>query len=247
VNIDDLLKRARRAGLSRHANFLGAAARPSIEMKPVKASAKTGLSKLGGVPDLPVGESWPESPSDEFPLHFLCQFDFADLPDFEGTPFPSSGMLSFFYLFDEEGEADWEQPGFVVGVYHHEAGELVSVPSPDQPEPGRALPLIFKLSWDLPQDEYQAHDWPFADDEEEAFAEHLCWIDRIGADHLLGYPRHNTLAYDPSPGDEWMPLLTLASHNEPGWCWGDGDNLMIFIERTRLEKLDFSHLACHAG
>lgn len=216
-------------------------------MKMTKASPKTGLSKLGGVPDLPPGVDWPESESEEFPLHFLGQFDFAGLPDFEGTPFPSSGMLSLFYQHDDDGEADWEEPGFVVALFNPESAELLAVASPDQPEPFSARPLIFKQTWDLPQDEYQAHDWPFLDDEEEAFAEHLGWHERVAADHLLGYPRHNTLAYDPTPGEEWMPLLTLASHDELGWCWGDGDNLMIFIERSRLEKRDFSNLICHTG
>lgn len=245
--MDELLKRAARAGLSHHANFLAAAARPSIEMKWGKPTAKSGLSKLGGVPDLPVGEEWPESSHEDFPLHFLGQFDFAQLPDFEGTPFPSSGMLSLFYLYDDEGEADWDEPGFVVAAYHPEAAELEAISSPDQPEPPKPLALAFKLSWDLPQDEYLAPDWPFSDGDEEAFAEHLCWVDRIKADHLLGYPRHQTLAYDPSPGDEWLPLLTVASNDEFGWCWGDGDNLMIFIERARLEKLDFSNLNTHVG
>jgi uncharacterized protein YwqG len=246
VDLDHLLKRAARAGLSHQANFLASAARPSIEMKLVKASPKSGLSKLGGIPDLPVGESWPESSSD-FPYHFLGQIDFANLPDFEGTPFPSSGMLSLFYLYDEDGEADWDEPGYVVAVSHPEVAELVAVPSPDQPEPGRSVALSFKLGWDLPQDEYQAADWPFSGDDEEAFTEHLSWVERVTADHLLGYPRHNTLAYDPSPGEDWVPLLTVASHDPLGWCWGDGDNLMIFIERSRLEKADFSNLSCHTG
>lgn len=247
MKLDDLFKRARRAGLSHHSNFLGAAARPSVEMSVPRPPNKPGRSKFGGVPELPPDAEWPEAPSDEFPLHFLGQIDFAAVPDFEGTLFPSSGMLSFFYQYDEDGEADWEEPGFVVAVYHPYSSELVPVPSEDQSDTETVRRLTFRSDWDLPQDEYQAHDWPFLDDEEEAYTEHLSWFERTDADHLLGYPRHNTLTYDPSPGDEWTPLLTVASHDNLGWCWGDGDNLMIFIERAKLERLDFSNLSCHVG
>ena len=66
-------------------------------------------------------------------------------------------------------------------------------------------------------------------------------------DHLLGWPDHNTLAYDPTPGPGWVPLLTVASHEQLDWCWQDDDNLMVFIEADRLAALDFSTLRCDAG
>ncbi|MBK6691765.1 MAG: DUF1963 domain-containing protein [Myxococcales bacterium] len=66
-------------------------------------------------------------------------------------------------------------------------------------------------------------------------------------DHLLGYPSHYSLGYDPTPGPEWVSLLTLHSHDALEWCWQDGNKLMVFIERERLAARDFSALKCDAG
>jgi hypothetical protein len=42
-------------------------------------------------------------------------------------------------------------------------------------------------------------------------------------------------------------LLTAASHDDLGWCWHDGDMLMVFIQKARLLKRDFSALRADAG
>ena len=66
-------------------------------------------------------------------------------------------------------------------------------------------------------------------------------------DYLLGYPSHCSLAYDPTPGAEWISLFTANSDDELEWSWHDGDKLMIFIEIERLKKHDFSNLRSDAG
>ena len=53
--------------------------------------------------------------------------------------------------------------------------------------------------------------------------------------------------YDPTPGAEWISLLTVGSLDEFEWCWHDGDTLMVFIEPAKLEQKDFSHLKSDAG
>lgn len=66
--------------------------------------------------------------------------------------------------------------------------------------------------------------------------------------YLLGYPGVSSLAYDPTPGPEWVSLLTFASDDGLEWCcWHDGDYLHVAIERDRIAKQDFSALASDAG
>ncbi|WP_081909417.1 DUF1963 domain-containing protein [Aureispira sp. CCB-QB1] len=44
-----------------------------------------------------------------------------------------------------------------------------------------------------------------------------------------------------------MSLLNLASIQELDWCWHDGDFLMLFIEKEKLAKGDFSNIQSDAG
>jgi len=64
---------------------------------------------------------------------------------------------------------------------------------------------------------------------------------------MLGYPSHYSLMYDPTPGEDWVSLITLASYDEFEWCWHDADKLMVFIEKSKLEAKDFSNLKADAG
>lgn len=70
---------------------------------------------------------------------------------------------------------------------------------------------------------------------------------RPADDHLLGYPGVSSLAYDPTPEGDWVPLVGLWSHEDLGWCWHDGDYLHAAIARPRLAAADFSAVASDAG
>ena len=61
-----------------------------------ETSTPPGVSRLGGVPDLPAGAAWPAWKG--VPISFIAQVNLADLASF--TPaqdLPKSGLLSFFY------------------------------------------------------------------------------------------------------------------------------------------------------
>lgn len=58
-----------------------------------------GVSRVGGVPDLPSPESWPVA-NDRL-LNFLMQINLADVPRFADNPLPEQGLLSFFLEDDE--------------------------------------------------------------------------------------------------------------------------------------------------
>jgi predicted DNA-binding protein (MmcQ/YjbR family) len=87
-------------GLGVQAFLLKAAAAGSAEVG-------TGSSRLGGLPDLPPGVTWPVHGAGK-PLTFLAQFNLADLP--AGSPLPSSGLLSFFSVYGWQNERGEEVP-----------------------------------------------------------------------------------------------------------------------------------------
>lgn len=59
-------------------------------------AVSSGFSKIGGLPNLPAGQTWPFW-RDE-PLSFVAQLDLAELKVAETLPyFPAEGQLYFFY------------------------------------------------------------------------------------------------------------------------------------------------------
>lgn len=76
----------------------------------------------------------------------------------------------------------------------------------------------------------------------------VCLSQQVNADHyLFGYPSYCTLGYDPTPGPDWVSLLTVRSSADLEWCWHDGDRLMVFIQAEQLQRKDFRMLKCDAG
>jgi uncharacterized protein YwqG len=94
-------------GLSRKRKTLVDMLKQSMRIRTVEESEiviMTGESKLGGLPDLPVGKDWPRTRAGK-PMAFVAQLNFTELPDFAGTMLlPSRGILFFFY---EPSQGDW--------------------------------------------------------------------------------------------------------------------------------------------
>ena len=73
-----------------------------------EASGTVSLTKLGGLPTLPLEIEWPRQRQSNSPLHFLAQIDLSRLPStpLDGAPnapaLPNSGMLFFFADMVEE-------------------------------------------------------------------------------------------------------------------------------------------------
>ena len=99
-----------KAGLSRVLKDLDFLVRPSIRLSTTaveEASLKIGISKLGGVPDLPPGVAWPQWKG--VPQSFIAQICLEDVQSYDvNKVLPSQGMLWFFY--DAQQQTCGENP-----------------------------------------------------------------------------------------------------------------------------------------
>jgi hypothetical protein len=81
--------------------------RPGFRLEPADHEIRPvpiplGASRVGGVPDMPAGSSWPVAP-DGRPLTFLAQLDLADAAGPEPKRLlPARGYLYFFYDVQEQ-------------------------------------------------------------------------------------------------------------------------------------------------
>jgi uncharacterized protein YwqG len=160
----------------------------------------------------------------------------------------------------EEGDVEifWQDPGYVVGYYWRNcdgfdlrrgtvAWRIAERFDPRQADvrESKNTAISLTVGVDLPRDRVLRDDWPFDQEVTDRLSPELCRFGKASQGHLLGYPSFSVLAYDPTPGENWLPLLTVDSVLD--WCWHDGDKLMVFTEKGDLAKRDFSQLKCDAG
>lgn len=221
-----------------HVDRIIALAKPSVAIELVDEPLADACSRFGGRPLVPSDFTWPAHPIGEY--RFLGQINFAEI---EGLPaeLPNRGLLSLFYAFDEDGEIFWQDDRYIVGYFWERFEEHVL----STRDFGRVAGIRIRLkgSIDIPlrQELYNDRclDWKSLTDLRDAI--------ETGGAHMLGYPRYNSLAYDPTPSPTWTHLLQVASFDELDWCWHDGDPLMIFIETEKLAARQFDALKADAG
>jgi uncharacterized protein YwqG len=82
--------------------------RPCIRVETKRNSGvglPVGVSKMGGLPDLPANVDWPYSPEDKEAYRFVAQFDLAQLSPFdEEHLLPARGMIYFFVTTKWDGK-----------------------------------------------------------------------------------------------------------------------------------------------
>ncbi|MEK4425329.1 YwqG family protein [Solibacillus sp. FSL K6-1523] len=246
MNSNKFLNIIEQSDIGMHKEYLHQALRPAIDLlKYNEAELQLGCSRFGGEPDLPVGSDWPTYGMN--PYRFLGQINFAEIPPNEGN-LPTKGLLSLFVADDYPNYdcyLEVFEEGYIHGIYTPELTNLETLISPN-PSIGNAIAIKFSSTIDIPHDEYQLKDWPFTDNQNDIYTEIRDSLHKSSA-YLLGYPSHYTLAYDPTPGEEWCSLLTIDSDDDLEWGWNDGNKLMVFIELDRLKNLDFSRLMSDAG
>lgn len=246
---------AEQSKLAPHIDFVLGLLRFSVRITITPNGPNGSQSQFGGTPMVPANFQWPEHAAGVY--RFLGQINFSEIEE-RPASLPESGLLSLFYVdYDPESDSDeeifWGDEGYVKAWYFEDLTELVSMASPHgKAVRAKRIALVGEL--DMPRHSDMRQDWPFDFDVLGAMLEDAATASGrstrnalLATDYLLGYPSHYSLAYDPTPGPNWMSLLTLHSHEAFDWCWHDGDKLMVFIERDKLAARDFSELRCDAG
>ena len=246
----EFLELVEKSELAQHLDFFKQHMRQSYDIILLDKAADIGESRLGGHPDLPVDTVWPVHKA-YGPYCFFAQINFAQIPQTDNPQLPKDGLLSLFYAIDiENGEEFWQDADYVLGIYTPAGTPLQTRKNHevfDYFYPGKSIAIAFEESVDVPFDEYQVQDWPFNEEEADIYYD-LVYTLHPSKSHLLGYPRYDSLAYDPTPEEgNFIPFITLPSYNALSWCWHDGDKLIVFQNVEKLKQGDFTDLKSDAG
>lgn len=234
------------APLLPHLDYLEGIAKPSVEIRLAEdESAKTTGSRFGGLPAVPPGFRWPKYAHGQF--RFLGQINCAEI-EAGASLLPDAGILSFFYAVDENGECVWAENDYVTAYFWPDPAQLKELAPARSAGPATdSVAVQLERGLHLPRHYELRDDWPFDEDSEEIDLVVYGLAENQADDYLLGYPSYCTLGEDPTPGEDWIALLTVASNEDLNWCWQDGDKLMVFIQKDKLKTRDFSKLYCIAG
>ena len=135
------------AGLSRLVKDIDRLARPSIRLSATEADESlmnVGASKLGGVPDLPPGVSWPELKGE--PQSFIAQIRLDDVSQYDTEKvLPQSGMLWFFYDAQQQtfGEDPADRGGWQVSIPGWRSHQITENASPGKASSNEPVSCLF--------------------------------------------------------------------------------------------------------
>ncbi len=240
--------------------------RPALMVNPTVAEAElpVGVSKFGGLPDLPAGTPWPDFKGE---LHtFVGQINLAEIAATQvSRELPTAGLLSFF-VFDDSANSglvavDWKM------IFTPETS-TVQRRQPDKPfgECNRLVPecaLEFEETLDLPYASLYDLDSNYADqflgcrrakqiglikthDDAYEEAREVLMPNREERSHLLGWSHPNVSADDPV-SEGFRNLLTVASERACEMCWSDGHQLYYSIPEDDLPQHRFDRIAVNDG
>lgn len=192
---EEILALLRLKGLERFAPVLERLMLPAIRIAAHEVSPEDlaiGVSKMGGLPDLPEEIAWPEWQG--IPLAFLAQFHLPDLLAYDlERVLPPSGWLYFFYEAESQpGGLDLSHQGsWRVLYYHGPLAHLRRRGAPDAlPLRSHFLPLAleYSLAMTLPANDATAI-IELGLGQDEAMRYLGAWLDiNTLAHQLLGHP-----------------------------------------------------------
>ncbi len=223
-------------------------------------------SRIGGLPDLPVGVAWPlQTPpdhatgmEDDVPLHFMAQLDLAELPHVHPL-MPKSGTLLFFALMDEDmiwsgekgsvrviydgtssGKAKLPPQGIgpLQGGYHHYGREF-RLEEEAAPTVHACWPLIGKVVNTLPG--FGAMNVPHLHKSGEAF-ENQCNADL--AAQLLALGEVPSLGRQSLVGSKWIAQDADGNERPSKACVDEllkSPRLIELLIRAVLRALEEAH------
>ena len=263
---DDLLSRFSKGGLSRIGTELAKLSKECVRMRSTpraNESVPIGTSKLGGLPDLPLGFAWPKWKTSH--LTFVAQMNLAELPASELLP--NVGMLSFFYDPDQSawGFDPKHKEGF--RLWHFpEVSQLIRTAEPEPStfpcvqlsfEPFLSLPdSSAKSARDLlleigdyeqyrdfvethagPAPQHQILGWPHIIQNEMELECQLV-TNGLYCGDLSGYKDSRRKELEPG-ADDWTLLFQIDSDDNAQMMWGDGSMLYVWIRRQDLAARNF--------
>lgn len=262
------------AGLGSHVETIAALAKPCIQLETSPgddAADRVGASRLGGEPDLPPGEPWPEWQG--MPMSFLVQIDLATVAGLPGADvLPSDGLLSFFCEGEIWRGGPWDGRSWRV-LYTPAGASLERTPIPDAmpedsifaacgltPRPGVSLPyhhepqiMALGLSWDESDAYLDVRDpgagsiptehrlLGWPDPVQNAEMELECQLMSTGIEWSWD-DMDRIRAELESDIAEWRLLLQLASDDAANMMWGDVGLLYFWIREPDLAARDFSRV-----
>jgi uncharacterized protein YwqG len=259
----------RKSKLAPMADQLIALLRQTISLKTHPVSDETnlapGISKLGGLPDLPPDLTWPRW--DEQPLPLIAQIRLSDIASYDqANELPHSGILYFFFSEAALETAPLTPKSWRVIYYEGDLSNLQHTPLPSEDVevyPTRTvtfsslltLPPLdslllepLNLSFSNPEAPDRGRDTIDAyltlhQQLDEAY-------NRVSPYHqLLGHPfqiqsdllqeYQRDTHYSGNPTD-WRLLLQIDSDDDLAMLWGDVGMLYFSLPQQALAKRDFS-------
>lgn len=232
-------------------------ARPTLLLAPAKSP---GFSKVGGLPELPVGVPWPDG--DTAPTAFVAQIDIATFRPHGGFDWlPESGRLYLFFDDDRNGFADCGKLIYTTEAPGAEVAAPVALPRNRRFNERR---VGFMRFTSVPSRDWLDEDWPNSSVDWDSFdlLEDGDFGDEI--EHRIGgYPseiqggqmglaceylwRGLTRDYSQPPPDslalaarQWRLLLQIDSDPALGMNWWDTGRLYVFVRARDAKKGDFS-------
>jgi uncharacterized protein YwqG len=155
-----------------------------------------GQSKLGGMPDLPAGASWPAFKG--APMEFVAQIQLTDAHAFDTAGLlPAQGLLSFFYDSSQQtfGSDPNDRAGFRVAYFEQPETALQRVDLPPSlPSEGRARVCSISMHDEvtLPlQPNLEIASLPWSDTDQQRYddaLQQLAGAEKHPIHRLLGHP-----------------------------------------------------------
>ena len=217
---------------------------PAIKIEQATVFDVKGLSKYGGNPLVPENFEWPRHKFGDY--RFIAQFNLSELPPGENQ-LPKKGLLSIFVAYNEENTMAWTDDNYAKVFYFENIEDLKAYDNPNFPDK-YSLDVIFKQEVDIPfkPELYRTKGL------NKRQVNYVCTkvleqTDKKYDSYLLGYPYYNSLKAYPRENENWTSLLTLRYQSGFGLYWNGRGYLMLFIEKEKLAKRDFSNVKSNAG
>lgn len=208
---------------------------------------KIGATKLGGLPDLAPGSTWPEH--EGVPLTFVAQLRLEDIAKQGESRLPKTGLLSFFV--DTEGE-EYGQKALVIHTKDVSSLERLEVPAGFQVRragrparvPLAACEVRFIKTLTVPSSSNPNVTKHLAAAARERYEEHVNLEPDDVLCQLLGYRYHG---YDAENSAANRLLLRVTSDAQLDSSFGDEDPLDFYIPVKDLAAGKFGRVYPYIG